>query len=489
MSREIFRMERVTYQENGVTFLEDFNLQIEEGQILGLIPINGYGLTAFLKLLEINLPLEDGYVYSRGEMVNSWKESKKDRNRISVIGAENRLVECLSVTDNVFVLRNGFRQELIRTGLLQQQLTPFFADIGLDIPMDVPVERLSAFHRVVLEILRAVVFGQKFIVLNEVSTLISYEELQQLHQILRHYAAQGISFLYVCLHYEEAMQICEDCAMMSHGRILKVISCKDRETGKRLYTSEYKKMVRLHMENRETQLQQQRTALRILHLKGKKMQDVSFEVGAGECLAVQILDHDLFAEFRDFLMQEEEPQSGEIWIGKRKRRNLVDPKIAVIPELATKTMIFPELSYMENLCISLSLRVRGLWRKKSIRRSIRREYGPVLGEDVFDLPVIELSERQKYQMIYTRVLLARPETVFCIQPFKGADLPHRMQIWKLLEQLLDHGIAVVIVSLNLSDALSMADRLLVLGKDEMQEVQRKDFQTLAEQVPWTNSGY
>ena len=191
MNREIFRMERVTYQENGVTFLKDFNIRIDEGEILGLIPVNGYGLNAFLKLLEVNVPLEDGYVYSRGEIINSWKDSRRTHNRISVIGAENRLVETLSVTDNIFVLRKGFRQEVIRTGLLRRQLLPFLADIGMDIPTDVPVERLTVFQRLVLELLRAVVFGQKFIVLNEIGELISYEELDKLHKILRHYAARG----------------------------------------------------------------------------------------------------------------------------------------------------------------------------------------------------------------------------------------------------------------------------------------------------------
>jgi len=61
-----------------------------------------------------------------------------------------------------------------------------------------------------------------------------------------------------------------------------------------------------------------------------------------------------------------------------------------------------------------------------------------------------------------------------------------MHIWQLLEQLMDHGIAVVLVSLNLSDSLSMADRLLVIGKEGIQEVLRKDFPTLAEEVPWMN---
>ena len=484
MNREVFRMERVTYQENGVTFLKDFNLRIDEGEILGLIPVNGYGLNAFLKLLEVNYPLEDGYVYSRGEIINSWKDSKRTRNRISVIGAENRLVETLSVTDNIFVLRKGFRQEVIRTGLLRRQLLPFRADIGMDIPTEMPVERLTVFQRVVLELLRAVVFGQKFIVLNEIGALISYEELDKLHEILRHYAAQGFSFLYICLHYEETSRICERCAMMSHGRILKLIPCNDEESAERLYTAEYKRMVRVHMENRQEKLKAQRQAFAAEHLRGEHLRDLSFTVGAGECLAMQILDNSVFVELRSFFLQNQVPEGGELWVGKRRRRNFSDRRIAVIQELATRTMVFPELSYMENLCISLSMRVPALWLRKSIRRSIRREYGPILGEEVFDLPVSSLTERQKYQMIYTRVQLARPDVVFCIQPFKGADLPHRIHIWRLLEQLMDHGIAVVLVSLNLSDSLSMADRLLVIGKEGSQEVLRKDFPTLAEEVPW-----
>lgn len=486
MNREIFRMERVTYQENGVTFLKDFNLRIDEGEILGLIPVNGYGLNAFLKLLEVNLPLEDGYVYSRGELINSWKDSKRTRSRISVIGAENRLVETLSVTDNIFVLRKGFRQEIIRTRLLHRQLQPFLEDIGMDIPADVPVERLTVFQRVVLELLRAVVFGQKFIVLNEIGALISYEELDKLHEILRHYVAQGFSFLYICLHYEEASRICERCAMMSHGRILKLLPCGSAENAELLYAAEYKKMVRIHMENRQEQLKERHQVFAADHLSGEQIQDLSFSVDEGECLAVQILDNSLFVELRDFLLQEKEPEGGAVLIGARRKRNFSDRRIAVIRELATRTMVFPELSYMENLCISLSMRVPTLWLKKSIRRSIRREYGPILGEEVFDLPISSLTERQKYQMIYTRVQLARPDIIFCIQPFKGADLPHRIHIWQLLEQLMDHGIAVVLVSLNLSDSLSMADRLLVIGKEGIQEVLRKDFPTLAEEVPWMN---
>lgn len=110
MKQEIFRMERVTYLEQEIMLLEDFNLQIYRGEIMGMIPVNAHGMTAFLKLLQNNLPLYDGYIYYGGEKINSWKESKKQTNRISIIEGKSRLVENMTVLDNIFVLRQSFGQ-------------------------------------------------------------------------------------------------------------------------------------------------------------------------------------------------------------------------------------------------------------------------------------------------------------------------------------------------------------------------------------------
>lgn len=485
MRREIFRMERVTYREQEVTQLRDFNIQIDQGEIMGLLPVNSHGLAAFLKLLETNLPLHDGYVYYGGELVNSWKGSARTQNRISVIGAANRLVDALSVTDNIFVMRQGFRQEIIRKELLWNQLQPFLKDIDMDLPADVPVKKLPVFERVVLELLRAVVLGHRLIVLHEIGTLISYEELSKLHRILRHYAAQGFSFLYICPHFEELEQICSRSALLSHGRILKTIPGGEMaDQMLKLYTAEYESMVRYHLEKREAQYDRGHKVLEMSHLAGKAVNDFSLEVYEGECVAVQIMDNDSFLELRELLMGEESPRSGKILVDGKRQRLAGNPKVAVIRELPTRTMLFPQLSYMENLCICLAQRIPSFWGRRNIQKSVRLEYGPILGEEIFQCPVEELSERQKYQLVYTRILLAKPRVVFCVQPFKGADLPHRMFIWKMLEMLLSQGIAVVLLSLALSDSLALADRLVILGKEEQREILRKDFASVPEIVPW-----
>lgn len=488
MRQEIFRMERVTYMEKEVIRLDNFNIQVYRGEIMGMLSVNVHGMSAFLKLLQTNLPLYDGYVYYGEEMVNSWKEAKRLHNRISIIGAESCLVENLTVLDNVFVLRQGFGQEIIRTRLLEQQLAPFLKDIQMDIPADTRIAELSVFERVVVELLRAVVLGHRLIVLNEMGNLMSYEELDKLHEILHHYAEQGYSFLYICPHFEEIAMVCDRSVKFSNGRIFKVTRKEEMEKETmRLYseTEEYDRMIRYRMEKRRKNEPEKKEVLRFDGICAEYVKNIRFSVYEGECLIIQAQDNDIFHEMKDLVSGNIKPESGEILIDGIKTRMDGNPKMAVIQELATKSMVFPELDYMNNLCISLSQRVPSIWRRRHIRNSIRQEYGPILGEVVFFSQVSQLSEKQKYQMIYTRILLQKPRIVFCIQPFHGADLSHRMFVWKMMEMLLNHGIAVVILSLNLSDALSLADRLLIIDRAGYEEeILKKDFSSVLGKVPW-----
>ena len=222
MREEILRMERVTYREQGVALLENFSMTIWAGEILGLVPINHLGLSALVRLLQQNLPLHYGYVYYKERLVNDWRFpctgmnhtimnqtaiNQTAMNRVSVIRNRSCLAEGLTVADNIFVLRPGFRKRLMQPYILREQLKPFMEDIGVEIPADAYVEELTNFERFVVELLKAVVAGNHLVVLEDISTFISDAELEQLSGILHHYAKKGMSFLYIAAHFEEARQI------------------------------------------------------------------------------------------------------------------------------------------------------------------------------------------------------------------------------------------------------------------------------------------
>lgn len=487
MRQEVLRIERVTYTEHGITKLENFQLQIYKGEIMGMIPINGHGMNDFLKLLQTNLPIDKGYIYYGNELVNSWKESKKNHNRVSIIGEQSCLVEGLTVSDNIFVLRQGFRQRVIRTSLFRRQLKPFLHDIGMDdISPDSYVEKLSVFQRVVVEILRAVILGHQLIVLNEISSLISENELIKLHGIVRKYADQGHSFLNISPHLEEIAMICHRAALLSHGTIQKIIpnSEMDRETVA-AYTEEYDQVVRKHLKEQSGRLEKRKVVLSMKDITFGSVAHMNFDIHEGECVAVQNMDHEVFQSIIALLTGEEEPEEGGIYMGEEKVKMHGNCNIAVVQEIPTVSMIFSELDYMSNLCMGMTQRIPEIWHNRHIRESIFQECRPKVGEDVFFQPVDQLTQRQKYQLVYTRVLLQRPKVVFCIHPFKGIDLPHRIFVWKLLEMLINRGIAVVILTMNLSDSISLAERLLRIGSGGMlEEISRDNFGGLTKDIPW-----
>lgn len=486
MRREIFRMERVTCIEQGITQLEDFNLQIYEGEIMGLLLINAYGLQTFLSLLEASLPLYDGYIYYCGRQVNSWRSFGKSYNRISIIRSQSSLAEGLTVADNVFVMRRGFKQRIIRPALLRRQLEPFFRETGMELSAGMYVERLDAFERIVVEILRAVILGHKLIVLHEVGTIVSGTELEKLHEILRHYAAQGISFLYISLHYEEIFQIGDRCALFAHGRIQRVTGRAEMEKDMvQFYCGEYDQMVRGRLERLGPPPENRKAVVSFQNVSCEGLDSLNLEIQEGECLTIQSLSETVFQRLVGILEGEEPLTGGRILVdgkavGPRESRN-----IAVLKEQSTRTMLFPELNNMDNLCFGLSRRVAHVWSGRKIRASIRQEYREVFGEEFFSLYPDQLSERQKCRLVYTRILLQRPRAVFCIQPFKGGDLPHRMFIWQMLKMLLDKRIAVVILAVNLADSLSLAERLLRINASGVaEEIDRSAFGSLPATAPW-----
>ena len=178
----------------------NMSFHVLKGEIMGIIPMNSYGMDELLDVIVNNLPLYYGYVYYQDKCVNSWKEEKHSRNRICLIDSETSLVNGLDVLTNVFTLRAGFGQEILNEKMLTMQLQPFIDELGVSIDPFMPVEKLPAYKRVMVELLRAIVAGYHLIIIREISTVISEDELGKLFDTMRYYTGKGFTFLYVSYH-------------------------------------------------------------------------------------------------------------------------------------------------------------------------------------------------------------------------------------------------------------------------------------------------
>jgi len=460
MRREVLRMERVSYQERGADQLDGFCLNIFSGEIMGLLPVNSHGLTSLLQLLQRNMPLRDGYVYYRDVQVNSWRGGAAQQNRVGLIQSESGLVEGLTVADNIFVLRREFKTWLLKPSVLRKQLKPFLEGIDIFISADAYAEELSAFEKVVVNVLKYVVAGCKLIVLREIGANIGEAELEKIHGLLKYYARQGISFMYIDFHLDELWRVCDKVAVMANGRVVKILPYGPAASeAVKSYEEAYIGKARQLMYRPAPDESGRISVFEARGITGGLVYNLTFRVASGECMLLQNADVQVIGEFLSFLSGESVPKSGRFLIDSRVITPYIGGEIAVIQELPTETMLFGEMSYLDNLCFLLDRRMPEVWRKKSVREGVRREYAGLLG-DVFGKRVDSLSEIEKYELIYTRVAIQRPKAVFCVQPFRRADMELRSRIWELMKRLMDRGAAVVILAVNTADSLFFADRLI-----------------------------
>lgn len=486
MKEEVLRLDRVTALEQGVTELNHFNLNVFAGEIMGLIPVNGIGLETLLRLLRQNLPLHYGYVYYREKLVNHWLHADHSYNRIAVIESRSGLADDLTVVDNVFVLRKGFRKWVVQRGLLNRLLEPFLREIDMDISADTRAADLTHLERFMVEIVKAVVAGCRLIILNDAGTIVSDVELTKLHSVLRHYAAEGISFLYISRHYEEVRAICDRAALMIHGQISKIVSTRDTAPDQiHCFSVESYERLVLSQSRRPGPDPAAPPALEVRNLFLGMIQGLNLAVGAGECVVLQDLENHMFDDLIAVLTGGVAAERGEIRVGGAPYPAKGSRDVAVVQRLAARTMLFPELSYMDNLCFTMDERLPRIWVSAQARSGVRREYEPWLGKAVFDQPVETLTLMQKYDLIYARVLLQRPKVALCVQPFMQADVEQRMHIWQLIEKLLEKRIAVVILAVNLADTLSLADRLVRIQNGKvLASYDRREFGSLPDDTPW-----
>ncbi|MBQ8969770.1 MAG: hypothetical protein IJ073_00435 [Lachnospiraceae bacterium] len=184
--------------------------------------------------------------------------------------------------------------------------------------------------------------------------------------------------------------------------------------------------------------------------------------------------------------EETKGRYGSFYAGERPVDLTKTRKAALLTERPDKAMLFPEMSYSDNLLFTIDHRVPYVRRMRGVVKSARQELSGILGKEAFNKRIPELTQWERIQLVYARVILQKPEIVFCIQPFKGADLSTRLLIWELQELLLKKGITVVVLTLNMADALSLADRVIeIVEHSQVTQTLRRDFGSLSEDIPWS----
>lgn len=478
MRTEIVRLERVTTIKDGLTALDKFNLHIFKSEIMGIVCLNTTGTESLVEVIKQNLPIHYGRVYFNESQVNNYQLSPMTLNKVVEIREKSSLVETLTVVDNIFLLSKGLKKFFTNTRMYSRLLQSFTDEIGIEIDGEELVANLSNFKKLVVELLRAVITDAQLIVIRGTSNLISSVELAQFHEIMKFYSQKGFSFLYICSHHEETFKICDRMGLMRDGKILKNFHKDEFDNDKitPFYMGEYSNIAEMNVG-----VDHNSNLLSFQNVCTKNLNHLNFTVKKGECTVLLDRDNTVLTDIFNLMTGEVEQDKGDILLEDaayrvEKGRFAINHGVAFIRENPTETMLFKEMTYLQNLSFMVDKKENPVPLKKKVVNSIIQEYEPLIGEDIYETNISLISLASLYNLVYYKIHLCNPKIVFCVQPFSGADMYLRLHLIQLINQLIKRGITVVILAVSIADSLVVADKLIVFEKGQVSsEHSRSEF--------------
>ena len=164
-----------------------------------------------------------------------------------------------------------------------------------------------------------------------------------------------------------------------------------------------------------------RPVLKIQNLVQESIRNLSLSLYSSECLILLDLDNSIIPSLITLFRDKKLPEKGSLSLSGYSLLK-AGRYFAFIDEKPTRSNLFADMNYLDNLCFMVDNRIPFFWTRRRFQRSIRREYLPLLGP-VIDAPSLtDLSLPELYELVYHRILLQNPRLVFCVQPFAGIDM-------------------------------------------------------------------
>ncbi len=464
MKREILRIENITIKEKGIKTLNDFFLNLYQGELLGVFVNNALEKKHLIDLIYGNVEVERGRICYENLPISYEDYVGIRKSKISLIQSTSKLIDDLTVADNIFVIRDKFGRYLIAKKVIFEQTKKLLEELDLEIAPKRLVHQLSSFEKTAIEIAKAYGLGAKIIILKDLSSYLSDSELNQLIEIIDKLKGNGISFIMIDSFTDILKQFSDRMFVMKNGRnvwTLKSEQINDDILKTYFYNPKHE------ISNNAVR---HSTALRFELVSTDKLEPLSFELHSGEMIS--ILDHDgsYIDEIIKVLNGENNCYQGEIFVGDRlfsSRRpwEAIKKDLAFIVENPIETMLFKDISAIDNLCFATSNKVNTFWMNSKYKKSCIDDYEGYFSKGALSARTESLSIYDLQKLVYLKWHLYNPKVVVCTRPFSSIDVELRETTSEMMELLLEKGIGILVLASNYSEINSTGTKIVLRPKE------------------------
>jgi ribose transport system ATP-binding protein len=466
---------KVVKHYGGVVALSDANLDIHSGEVLALIGANGSGKSTLSKIINGVVVLDGGQLLLDGQVVHFPSPHAAKNVGISTVFQELSLVPYMTVAENIWLTREPLR----RGGFVDHQdtrrkteelLTLFAGTFKSKLTPDIPIGSLPPDEKQIIEILKAVSFNPRLLILDEATASLDSRQVQRLFELVTRWKAEGKAIVFVSHRMEEIFQIADRYSVLRNGQTVGEGAMKDVKTRDLVNLMVEEAAVENVVQRSPTSaksLDERPVRLNVTDLRTDVLDGVNVQLRQGELLGLGGLKGQgqrdlLLALFGDL------PYTGTIKLDDKAvhfkhPRQAMTQGLALVPGERAKEGVLFIRSILENFLIpswnqyGFPLRM-GRAQQDATGMSTRLS----LKMEGLQEPVSGLSGGNAQKVVIGKWLLRNPHVLLLDDPTKGVDVGTKAEFYKLLTQLCAEGKSVLFYSSDDEELIGLCDRVLVM---------------------------
>ncbi len=472
MTEPFLRMTGIRKAFPGVIALKGVDLSVDEGEIHALVGENGAGKSTLLKILGGAQSPDTGAVWIGGRPVRLRTPHDAMALGIRVIYQELVLAPHLSAAENIYLGHMPRRGGVIDWRAIRAGSRQLMAEIGVEINLGAPVGRLSIAQQQLVSIAHALTQQSRLLVLDEPSAVLSGHELALLFTVIRRLQARGVSIIYVSHRLDEIFALASRVTVLRDGQVVGVHPVDELDTDTLIQMMTGRQLEQSGLPD----VVPGEIALEVQGLsRGRAFRDIGLQVRQGEILGIAGLVGSGRTEVLRAIQGADRPERGIIKVFGR-HVTIVSPRhalrlgIGLVPEDRKGQGLLLQRSVRENATVS-SLARFGRWgfintrREKRAVQSLRdalRIITPHLRQRVMNL-----SGGNQQKVVLARWLSSRCRILLLDEPTRGVDVGAKAEIYRLMSDFVRDGMAIVMVSSDIQEILTMSNRVLVLRRGQI----------------------
>ena len=471
----MIQMSGISKAFSGNVVLENVEFELASGEIHALMGENGAGKSTMMKILSGIYTKDAGEIRVDGQPVQFKSPKDAEKLGIIVIHQELNMLPDLTVAQNLFLgkeLTYG-KTGVLKTRQMEKEASTLLSKLGLDINPRTRTGDLSVGKQQIIEIAKAIASDAKYIVMDEPTAALTDREIETLFKTVNELKAKGISFVYISHRMEEIFAICDRITILRDGQYVGVRNIPEtnfdeivammvgRELGERF-------------PERKCEIGKTKLEVRNLTVNGL-FQDISFELKKGEVLGVAGLMGAGRTEVAQTIFGYRKLNKGEIFIDGKKV-NVKSPIDAmkygigfVTEDRKTQGLVL-DFSIKENIALANLEKCSssGIIKKENENRVVAkyiedlkiRTSGP-------EQSVKSLSGGNQQKVVIAKWLGTEPEILILDEPTRGVDIGAKKEIYHIINQLAEAGVAILMISSELPEVIGMADRVIVMQEGKL----------------------